>query len=320
MKNRYRSFTAVLFALIVSSCSEIIETSIEDKQVTVIAPGDGVTSPVYGVTFWWNPLDNALRYNLQVVSPDFNNVTVLVLDTMVRSTKFTYTLNPGIYEWRIRAENGSSKTPYLTRKLVVDSAGLNNQPMLTRSPSEKFLNSRTVLFSWAPLYGTANYKLEVDTATGNFAGPLVLDQSVPFTSNSYEYNFPSDGRYYWKVKAMNATEESNYSAQKEFIIDTKPPSAPSGLSSPNSGKPVQMSWNSSSDENGIEFYKLYIYKTDSTTLFSSGYPKVISAGSSNSFNEASALTGSKILWRVTSVDHAGNESSFSPYGSFTIGF
>src|SRR5258707_15835070 len=111
MKPRPLSYLLfILFGLTVllSSCDAIIEPSISKSQIKLEAPADKDTSSSYTINFWWDPVDHALSYHLEIVSRTFANPGNLILDTMVSKTRFAFNLSPGNYQWRIIAENGSS--------------------------------------------------------------------------------------------------------------------------------------------------------------------------------------------------------------------
>src|SRR5258708_21380974 len=97
---------------LLSSCDEIIEPSISKQQVQLEAPADQYISTNYTVNFWWDAVDHALTYHLQVVTSTFATPGSLVLDTIVKNNKFSFTLNPGNYQWLVMAENGSSQTAF----------------------------------------------------------------------------------------------------------------------------------------------------------------------------------------------------------------
>src|SRR5580692_12447235 len=91
---------------LLSSCDPIIEPSISKSNVILEAPSDQYQSTSYTINFWWDQVDNALSYHLQVVTPTFSSPGSLVLDTIVKKNTFSFTFNPGNYQWRVMAENG----------------------------------------------------------------------------------------------------------------------------------------------------------------------------------------------------------------------
>ncbi|MCC6370523.1 MAG: hypothetical protein IT236_05895, partial [Bacteroidia bacterium] len=94
-------FLSFVSSLIVTlSCKkDFVVENIDNKTLTINAPANNLVTPNNVVTFWWEPLSRAEKYNLQVVKPNFANLTQLVVDTNVTTTKFNLSLQPGNYQW-----------------------------------------------------------------------------------------------------------------------------------------------------------------------------------------------------------------------------
>lgn len=97
-----------------SGCRDFIEPSIENRKVILLAPGNNTADSLYNQNFWWEPVNDALGYRLQVVTPSFDSINRMIIDTLVQDNKFMLTLEPGRFSWRVRAENGSSNSFYST--------------------------------------------------------------------------------------------------------------------------------------------------------------------------------------------------------------
>jgi len=95
-----------------SSCTEIIEPSVAKRNVRLLAPANNYQTNRPETSFWFEPVEDALKYRLQVVSPSFDSIGQLVLDTLISNNRFTQSMEPGQYQWRVRAENGSSESPF----------------------------------------------------------------------------------------------------------------------------------------------------------------------------------------------------------------
>lgn len=100
-------------------CTDIFERDLSDHKVELISPADELTTKEYNNTFWWNFVDGSLWYELQVASPTFSYTTSLELDTILETNNFQFSLQPGVYQWRVRAFNGSSSTRFTTNSLIV---------------------------------------------------------------------------------------------------------------------------------------------------------------------------------------------------------
>lgn len=315
MKRITNPFVWMLMMLLTTSCSDVFEESIEGKIITINAPGD--SSQNYGITFWWNPIDGALKYNLQVVAPDFNNVSILVLDTMLQTDKFTYTLSPGRYQWRVRAENGSSQSLYTTKSLVVDTVSLIGQSLNLNNPVDGAYFKTTADFSWQQIYGASSYQILIDTSSGNFSNPATLKVMDTTQSTVYSHLFEYDGKFKWKVKAMNSSASSNYSDVRTFFIDNTPPGVITTFSSSKSSTGVDLSWVAPSTDSHT--YTITIKKvgigTDTANYENAfSYPKEDVSGLTHTFT--GGVSGDRFIWRIMAIDKASNVGSYSAYKGF----
>ena len=307
----------ILFAgmVLLSSCGDIIEPSISNKKVQPEAPADKYESTVYTINFWWDQVSDALTYHLQVVTPNFLAPGSLVLDTVVKKNTFSFTLNPGNYEWRVLAQNGSSQTAYTSsRSFVVDASSIKQQTVQLSTPANNLITGQSkLLFQWTSLYGATKYHFQLDT--NNFANEstVVSDQLIPGLQLSF--TFPKDQVYQWRIRAENDTAQSRWSVINSLTYDHTPPTEVS-LVSPAKGQtvtiPVALQWNTVA---AATRYKVYVYKSDSTTTYSQSFPLTVSTVS-YSFNLGNP--GDKVYWKVAALDAAGNEGEASVLSNFTL--
>jgi hypothetical protein len=304
---------ACLFLL---GCEEFIEPSIEDKRVVLLSPAIGTETSEYAQTFWWEEVDKALSYRLQVVSPDFEKISKLVLDTVVKSNKFKYTLEPGKYEWRVQALNGSSQTIYNKGSFTIFSTSISEQQVQLTNPSNNTItNLAAVSFQWLNLFGAKEYQIQVDTLNNNFQDQTKLFLNKNTSELNYASSFSKDQVYKWRVKAINEADSSKWSVIQSITYDKTPPAVVT-LASPGNNvtvsKPVTLRWNGSA---GAKKYLLYVYKSDSTTPFDGTYPITLTEVSSV-FN--SGTSGEQLFWEVRAVDDAGNISKLGELRGFLI--
>ncbi|MXV50402.1 hypothetical protein GS399_05405 [Pedobacter sp. HMF7647] len=304
----------IFLSFLMVSCKEFIEPSISGRKVGLLAPADSTVSGTYNQTFWWNQVEDALNYRLQIVAPSFDKVSRLVMDTVVSSNKFSFTLEPGIYQWRVRAENGSSKTGYSAASLTVFSSAISNQQVQLRSPQDGFLtNAASQIFQWDKMYGASRYRFQLDTNNFKDENNLVADEKVSGPESSFL--FTKDGHYQWRVRAESDTAQSKWSTVYKIGFDNTSPQLVSLLNPADKavvGKPAKLSWEVIAD---AKSYELYVYKSDSVSLYSATFP-VIQSGTSYSFTEGAS--GETVFWKVRAVDAVGNKGVFSPLRSFSI--
>lgn len=306
-------FLIILCSFLVS-CKEFIEPSLEHQTISLLAPQDKLESNSYKQIFWWNLHEDALKYRLQIVSPKFDAIQRLILDTLVAKDKFTYTLEPGVYEWRVRAENGSSYTEYNSRSLTIYYTALKDQELQVSKPGgDLYTSTSSLAFEWLKLFGATRYRIQIDN--NNFADENNLVLNATTDNTTYNYTQVKDGKFQWRIRAENATEISKWSEVKIFTYDSSPP-AKVTLSSPGNGqttsKPVKLSWVAVTD---AVKYEVTAYKDNSTVVFSKTFPVIVNTNS-YTFNEG--VSGDKISWTVKAIDQAGNVGPASDLFSFAI--
>ncbi|WPU95857.1 hypothetical protein SNE25_10040 [Mucilaginibacter sabulilitoris] len=307
-------FTLLLLAEILPSCKEFIEPSISKRTMQLNAPADHYQSTSYTANFWWEGLEDALYYRLQVVTPTFDSIGSLVQDTLIRGTKFSQTLDPGTYQWRVRAENGSSQTGYTApRELTILASTLTNQTVLLSSPANNTVTTQSaVTFKWGSLYKATRYHLQVDTNSFASESTLVSDQVIP--GQQFAFKLPKDQVYQWRVRAENDSSQSKWSAISQLSFDSTPPGNVTLIQPGDNttlNRPVALSWNKTTS---AVTYKLYIYKSDQSTLYDT-FPLSLTV-TSYTFNTGNS--GDRVYWQVSAVDAAGNEGKASAIRSFTL--
>lgn len=303
-------FVVVLFG---AACKEFIEPSLSKKSIALLAPSDHIETTSYQQTFWWQTHEDALQYRLQIVSPSFDRIEKLLLDTVVKTDKFTHTLDPGQYQWRVRAENGSSQTPYATQSFTIFPASLKDQSVQLVAPANAlYVVNADVKYDWLQLFGTTQYRLQVDK--NNFADENNLTLNVLTENPTFTSTLPAEANYQWRVRAENATETSKWSAVRALTFDATPPAkvvltAPANKQVVN--KPVSLAWNAITD---AQKYELIIYKSDGT-VYNSSYPQMVNT---NAQTFSLGNSGETLTWKVRAIDKAGNKGDFSDTFTFTL--
>lgn len=295
----YLSFSALITLY---ACNAFIEPALNDAEVQLISPPDNIESQNYVQTFWWEKVDGASRYNIQIVSPGFDSVATLVADTNITSNKFTVSLSPGSYQWRVRAENSGTVSPYSMRSFTVDTAGLASQQVVITTPPNATFFGAKILLDWQPLFGASQYQVQIDTSLGAFAEEFLIENeriNVP-TSNFFKNFGRTTGSFIWRLRAMNAQDTTSFTPPSNFVINNTPPviTAPVNTSPSN----VTLRWDPLP---GATLYDVHIKKqtNGSRTVFT-GFPKQISTTSHN----FTAIVGDTIWWTVGARDVAGNIS------------
>jgi hypothetical protein len=311
----YPILIMLTIACLLSSCDAIIEPSIAKKAVQPEAPVNGYQSINYTINFWWDEVDNALSYHLQVVTPSFESPGSLVLDTVIKKNTFSFSLNPGNYQWRVLAQNGSSQTAFTTpRSFNIASTSIKLQAVQLLLPANNALtNQEKIAFQWSSLYGATSYRLEIDTNSFADESAVLYNQAIP--GQLLTFTLPKDQTYQWRVRAENDTAQSQWSEVNMITYDHTAP-AQVTLSSPADAvtlpSPVSLQWNPT--PSAVK-YKLYVYQSDGATIYNQSFPMVLNT---TSYSFGLGKSGYKVYWAVSAVDAAGNEGQLSTLRSFVL--
>lgn len=319
--------SCIVLAVIPACKKDFIVEDIKDKTIIVNAPANNTVTSNNSITFWWEPLPGTEKYNLQVVNPDFNNVSQLIADTNVAVNKVTLSLNPGTYQWRIKAYNGGGSTAYQTYNLTIDSTtNLTNQLVVPISPlSGLVTNSKSFTFSWNPLSSATSYSVEI-----SLNNAVINYSTTTLTSYPYTFTISSAANYTvsWRVKAINATSISQYNTPQTFTIDLLAPPAVSTPTAPTSNPVIkdttELRW-SRAGAPDTQYDSLFIY-TDAAFVnvvrTASVTANKITINAINASNPLPAGTTSATAipywWRLKSVDNVGNTTGFSNSLNFQL--
>ncbi|MCR9155549.1 MAG: hypothetical protein NXI09_15700 [Bacteroidetes bacterium] len=311
MKPKYL-FSVLLF-MNIYSCTEFQEKQLQEDAVEVFIPRDGLRTDVATQQFYWYELAGAEDYQLQVASPDFQEIERLVLDTIMTNTRLFLTLAPGDYEWRVRAFNNSSASLFSSRRLYIDSTlNLSNQTVQIVDPSDQDTsNKMSYKFRWQELYNADQYT--VDLASDKDFSSIIQNWTVNVPE--LEIIVPSEGGYHWRVRAINPSSVSPYSS-RSFFVDTTAPQVPLLVSPGNGqvllGNSVNFLWQRQSAGISSVRDSLQISKD---SLFSNSHVNLLL--DVNSLN-LDTLGSDSYFWRVQSIDKAFNSSDWSGASEFVI--
>ena len=306
-------FVIYLFSIaLMGSCSEFQEPQLNDESVEVLTPRDSLRTSIATQQFLWYELDDAIDYELQIVSPSFAQIDRLIIDTIITRNKFLITLTPGEYQWSIRAFNYSS--PYTVHTLFIDSTiNLSTQTLQLLSPKDfDTSNNSTQVFNWQKIYNAKEYSFEIWSPTES--GTLIF-QAVQEEDSLRMVNL-EEGAYVWKVRAQNDLTNSVFS-KRSLFIDTTSPNLPN-LLEPDSNAVISdyridFKWNRAGLNNGAEIMdSLYISQNSS---FSSLYRAF---RTKDNLVVVDSLPLGSYFWRVKSFDAAGNESTFTASRKLTV--
>lgn len=294
---------------------DFIVKDIKNDTIVVLAPGNNLSTPNNSVTFWWEELDGAEKYKLQIVKPNFNAVQQLILDTNVIGDKFNCTLTPGTYQWRIKGVNNGGSSQYTTFNLIIDTtSNLSGQLVIPITPTSNYLTGgKSLSFSWNSLTAASNYQVQIINASST----IIKDTTT--SNTSFSTSLASGGTYTWKVRALNAFSISQYNSALSFTIDLTAPPA-SVISSPLHGASIKdttdLKWTRSSSD--TRYDSIYISVDSSFTSIVSTNKVYNTKIKINALSPTIPISSTYYWWRVKSIDSVGNKSGYSNQLKFKL--
>jgi hypothetical protein len=306
-----------------NSCRDVFERDISNETVLLTSPNDNFITENTNVKFYWKEVEDASHYQVQIVSPRFDTINTQYLDTTLSSFQLIYTLNPGVYQWRVKAKNNAYESNFSSiYNIKIDSSfNLNNQTILLYSPAtNSFFNHSNLTFNWQSLYSAQGYNIEVRLGSTWLSGAAVVDENTT-TSTFTNTTSLTEGTYYWSALAFNTFPSTTpFAAEHKFSIDMTAPQKPV-LISPSTATMglvedslLLFNWTRPADVGLVQsplFDSIYFY-TDTLIL---PFAKHYSATEDRTI--ALPATGT-YFWRVKSFDNAGNAGIESKANRFDV--
>ncbi|KAA3624443.1 MAG: hypothetical protein DWQ02_23075 [Bacteroidetes bacterium] len=318
MKTKLLTLVAVI--TLFEGCRDVFVPDISKEMINLVAPADHFQTDENQVSFFWNPLTDVDEYSLQIVTPSFDSIVQVVLDTVITDTQFSWFLDDGTYEWNVVGLNEAYQTDCCeTRTItVVDnlSNDLSNQNVQLLTPAEgSFMNNESILFSWQELTGADKYILQIGDE--NFTS-ISLQKEV--IESFFSTSIDNDGIYFWRLRAENnSTNTFTAWAQRSFTLDRLPPVAPQ-LDYPMDldtlvtlNQTDDLIWTSAEDVISDSLCIYYDSNQDSLLL-----GVFLQAMEYDLDGNGIFLTPGDYFWKVISFDQAGNASVPSDLFSFII--
>jgi hypothetical protein len=213
--NSLVAISLLLSITLIVSCEDFIEEDLSNSTIEILTPRDGLVTGQITQTFYWEPVEFALEYKLQVASPNFDQINILVLDTITTRNKLDLNFSPGSYTWRIKAINNNSETIYFYRSFSVDSSNdlSNAQVVLSTPSSNAYLNINTPVFTWEDLPAAKNYSFKI--YEGLFGSGMLATSEMITPQNSLSLPIIlSERDYEWGVRGENDQSISPYTTPK----------------------------------------------------------------------------------------------------------
>nr|WP_299384820.1 hypothetical protein [Allomuricauda sp.] len=308
----------IVCSLYLTGCDDVFVEDISDDTITIMAPVNESRLSGNAVQFRWTTLEGADNYHIQIIGDQQN----IVLDSLVEVSIFNYQIDPGAYQWRVRAENFAYVTPYTPISLFTINASdnLTNQLVTLVSPNNNvYLNADAITFSWQGITTADSYHFQLLKKDGASETQIFEDTEVVDTSlNLTESTIEDDAEYIWQVKAQNSASSTSF-FKRSFFIDRQAPPAPS-LNGPaddavfNVDDEVEFDW-AFTDTGDLQSPISGTIEIASDENFNTIVAS--NTGTSTEFTTTFSNSGT-YHWRVTGEDEAGNTGAKSDSKSITV--
>ncbi len=313
------------------SCKEIIATDISETVPVLILPQANDTLQNNPVHFKWEEVDGAEKYHLQIVSKSFANIESYEIDSMITGTSVYISLDSNAYELKLTAMNAGYSSHTLGPvkfQVGVPASESSNSVTLISPAAGSYFNEDYLeapgfegIFEWGLLSGADSYEFSLRRGTGFASGTVV--ESVPgIETSQHELDETlTEGQYWWGVRAIYSSGSETTVSTRKFYIDTYDPVVPT-LVSPSStvqAGNVTFTWTNATDPGTIKSPVSAIVEVDEDMTFTANPETATFSSGNGTVSGTFELLGSGTrYWRVKNVDAAGNVSSYSSIGQFTL--
>ena len=261
---------------------------------SLLSPLNNSEGNFLNVPLSWETITGVTNYDVQIdTTISFNSPlkidSILTASTINLFSAFENTT----YFWRVKAMHAADTSSWSTVWSLTTIDTLPNAPILV-SPVNAAINANTSLqLNWTSINDATSYMIEYDI-TNTFATAV----SLTATTNSINIsNLLFGETYYWRVKALNSADTSNWSNIHSFTVVNSV-----NLISPANGTLASVAVVLKSEK--LIDVSLYEYQIDSTNNFNSTLLKNIVINSDLPVIQAfssQSLFGTTYFWRVRAI-------------------
>ena len=178
--------------------------------------------------FQWNCFYGSTGYTLQVdTTPDFSSpiLRTVEVSSSVSSTgsvsQYVYNMRYGtMYYWRVRAYHQQDTSDWSVVRQFHTGTGMRLYGPSNSDSTGTYYTRQN--FQWYNSYGSTGYLLQLDT-TPDFSSPHLRTTSIAIsatntneTLSQYLYNMHYGKMYYWRMRAYNTQDTSDWSEVRHF--------------------------------------------------------------------------------------------------------
>jgi hypothetical protein len=175
------------------------------------------------VLFTWGIPGVADSYHFQLSTrKDFSSIIIDSAGFITNEILYSGLINNKQYYWRVRYSVSGKWYTWSSISSFCTKALNSLQPPLLSAPENGiYCSSVDVLFKWNPVKNAESYKIAVSTFP-DYQETVISESDI----NAVEYKSPSlnyNQKYYWKVFAVGADAQSEWSEEWNFTTELMQP-------------------------------------------------------------------------------------------------
>ncbi|MEP0762123.1 MAG: M6 family metalloprotease domain-containing protein, partial [Chloroflexota bacterium] len=172
----------------------------------LLTPPNGSATNDNTPTFTWGVVSGATSYRIQADNnADFSSLAINSTRTSPTYVRVT-ALTDGLYYWRVQAKGANGIWgPWSAVWTVTIDTVKPAKPTLLSPVKDALLTTNRPAFDWGDVLDAVRYDLQVDNSS-TFGSPEVVASPA---GSAYTVTTPlADGRYYWRVRAVDLAGNS----------------------------------------------------------------------------------------------------------------
>lgn len=283
-------------------CFTTIDSHLAPPEL--LSPANNSINQLQTNVLKWGRVIGATSYKLQL-----DTTLMFSHPKVITTNQFTYTTLQLLYNkqyfWRVKALKNDDSSQYSSHKSFYTVSYMSEKPRLFKPANEAIYQMPELVLEWSQMMDAEKYIIQIDTNI-DFSNHIEESNvSAQLHLNNLKFGL----KYYWKVKAIQGTKETDWSNVNSFNVISYPNTlSPNDNSFNHSIINTLLTWNKIT---GIKSYQLNI---DTTNTFSSPNELNFSLIDTNKALN-SLIFSSKYFWRVRAITD-NDTSAWSPEKRF----
>lgn len=230
MKIRFTLIPALLITFIITfqSCDPNSEPNLFNYGFQTITPYQDQVFDTSFVQFHWYFYPQPNYYRLFLNEEVDGQPGTQILDTILYSDYFNYSLGSGNYVWRVLAANNvsASSSDEITFRIdTTINSDFAKQIITITSPidSAEYEVGDSIILSWNAVEDVSRYELLIIAPTFDKGEKIILEELYTSEINRVENLTLDSGSYEWGIRAYKTASGGNriytpYSTRRLFIV------------------------------------------------------------------------------------------------------